>query len=91
MRTTCIHPRAIETDQKTVYDIRGATCISDAVFVVFANAFYRNLIWKMCSFAAGGEKGGKQLEANVGLCHHLNAKLVILLESFDQHSETLSE
>ena len=52
MRTTCIHPRAIETDQKTVYDIRGATCISDAVFVVFANAFYRNLIWKMCSFAA---------------------------------------
>ena len=27
----------------------------------------------------------KQLEANVGLCHHLNANLVILSESFDQH------
>ena len=34
MQTTCIHPRAIETDQKTVYDIRGATCISDAVIIL---------------------------------------------------------
>ena len=31
------------------------------------------------------KKGEKQFEANVGLCRHLNAKLVSLLQIFDQH------